>query len=730
MILNFCKICLKRVSIINLALLFVGETYACGWEPHHSPSRYPAFQFINTPLVRNYYEKETNWETIRYWYNYADGKIGMNEISDFINTATYADVKDRRDKNPFFRYLVEHNDTAAIRFLSESLDFSEALANYYQNVWEYRKPSESGLSEIVDRLSIPSENNPMFERYVFLDIRANAAMHRYDKVIELWNRYNKMIKNENLRERMLGYLGGAYYHTKNYVDAISIFSNNGDVNSLNWCLARLVGIDNMIRLFNENPNSDAVYYVLQDYMNYLWLLKLNQAQEFNFAFPGNPYRNGAYDVEGDLTRECRRLIAVADMAVADARVEYPAVWATAKAFALNLLNDGKASKKVISEALRLRGTVAMKNNLERIDFWIDFSNYTEDGGSDVARLAERYNTLFVKAKNQAAMAASVSYDEFFSYPEDIADYVFLADFMIPYAAIQYRNTSLYYRVLAMMSGVKAINSKQDYIAFEPAYRSTPELQWRGLSMMVEKLDNPDSLSDIDKAIFSSASINPNPYYDALGRVELSKGNYGEAIKYFDRLDRYWIGRQGYFVYLQTRYDERFVPFSRTHRGWESIDSVSFVDTENYRADYCRKLLALKQRYDNASENGKAVAGYEYAQALFLASAQGDLWAVSNNMWSFYEQVDSLSEMSVRVLVEACKFAADADVKARILYGIAAVKTNVDQPSYAWNRLDWSSFSDTQLNAYYELSKLYNKIEDPRIKGCDILKAYITEKRIR
>lgn len=120
MILNFCKICLKRVSIINLALLFVGETYACGWEPHHSPSRYPAFQFINTPLVRNYYEKETNWETIRYWYNYADGKIGMNEISDFINTATYADVKDRRDKNPFFRYLVEHNDTAAIGFLSES----------------------------------------------------------------------------------------------------------------------------------------------------------------------------------------------------------------------------------------------------------------------------------------------------------------------------------------------------------------------------------------------------------------------------------------------------------------------------------------------------------------------------------------------------------------------------------------------------------------------------------
>lgn len=269
----------------------------------------------------------------------------MNEISDFINTATYADVKDRRDKNPFFRYLVEHNDTAAIGFLSESLDFSEALANYYQNVWDYRKPSESGLSEIVDRLSIPSENNPMFERYVFLDIRANAAMHRYDKVIELWNRYNKMIKNENLRERMLGYLGGAYYHTKNYVDAISIFSNNGDVNSLNWCLARLVGIDNMIKLFNENPNSDAVYYVLQDYMNYLWLLKLNQAQEFSFAFPGNPYRNGAYDVEGDLTRECRRLIAVADMAVADARVEYPAVWATAKAFALNLLNDGKCVKK-------------------------------------------------------------------------------------------------------------------------------------------------------------------------------------------------------------------------------------------------------------------------------------------------------------------------------------------------------------------------------------------------
>ncbi len=732
MILNFCKPFLTAVAVISVSIFSAADADACGWEPIHSPSRYPAFLFVNTPAVKPV-DSNLNQETLDFWHNYTDGNVTMPEIEEFMNNATYSEVMSGKVDSPFFKYLVDKNDTAAISFLAESLRFNEARKSYAADSWEYHNPADSNLSEIVDGIKIPSAKNPMFERYVFLDVRANAALHRYDKVIELWNRYSGMIKNESLRERLLGYLGGAYYHTHKYVEAISIFSKNGDANSLNWCLARLVGSDNMLELFKEDPNSDAVYYVLQDYVNYLWLLKLNNVNEWNFAFPGNPYRNGDYDGDGDLTRECERLIGVADIALADSRVEYPAVWAAAKAFALNLLDKGADAKKVIKQAAALKATEAMKCNLSRVEFWIDFSNYRE--GEDSATLAERYNTLYVKAQSQAPIVANLGYNQFYSYPQDIADYVFLADFMVPYATLMYRDSGLYYRALAMMSGVKAMNSKQDYSAFEPSRLSTSDLQYNGMAMMVECLDNRDRLPAIDKAIFSSGAVDVNPFYDALGRIELSKGEYGKAAEYFDRLDPYWIGRQGYFAYLQTRYDKPSKPFQRVLRGWELIDSLSLIDTDNYRADYARKLQGLKLNYDAARGHEKAIAGYEYSAALFQASAQGDLWAISNNLWSTGMQVDSLSQRAVEVLLDSEKFADDVNVKARILFAIASIQSGDDAPSLIWMRggadkWNWTTFSSIQLNAYAELARIYNKIDDARIKSCDILSSYMTEKRAR
>ncbi|MBD5285012.1 MAG: hypothetical protein HDS29_01890 [Bacteroides sp.] len=730
MTLNFCKNFLTAFIAISLTVFSSVEADACGWEPTHSPSRYPAFMFVNTPQVTPI-DDNVNHETVDFWYDYVGKKVGMSYIRNFMANPGYAIAVGGKSDNPFINYLVEKKDTAAIRFLAESIRFNEARKSYVADSWEYNTPEESRLPEIVDEIRIPSASNPMFERYVFLDIRANAALHRYDKVIELWNRYNGMIKNESLRERMLGYLGGAYYHTHNYVEAISIFSKNGDANSLNWCLAQLVGTDNMTKLFNEDPNSDAVSYVLQDYMNYLWLLKLNKAQEYNFAFPGNPYRNGFYDVDGDLRRECEQLIRIADTAIADKRVEYPAVWATAKAFALNLLEDGAEAKKVITQAAGLKATEAMAQNLKRIDFWIDFSNYRE--GENSKMLAERYNSLYVNAKSQAPLVANLGYNQFYPYPQYIADYAFLADFIVPYATLMYRDSALYYRALAMMSGVMAMNPAQNYFAFEPSRLATSELHWNGLSAMVEALEHRDRLAPIDKAIFSSGDVDPNAYYDALGRIKLSEGDYDKAIGYFDKLDPYWIGRQGYFVYLQVRYDKPVVPFKRVLRSWLSIDSVSLIDTDNYRADYSRKLQRLKQQYDIADGKDRAIAGYDYAAALFQASAQGDLWAVSDNLWSVDQQVDSLSQRAIQVLQESAKFAEDANMKARIFYAIASIHSSNDAPSYVWARgatdkWDWNTFSPVQLHAYAELAKLYNNIDDARIRSCDILSSYITEKR--
>lgn len=712
------------MSVIGIVAFSADDARGCGWEPASSVSRYPAFQFVNTPAPQPKSD-ELNGETVDFWCDYTGGRVDRDDVSAFLSQATYAEVCAGKDNSPFFRYLEAEKDTAALNFLKQSLHFSEALDASRENSWDYDKNSSAELAEVVARISIPAKSNPMFERYVFLLVRADAAMHRYDDVIELWNKYNGEIKNQELKDRLLGYLGGAYYHTGKYVDAISIFAKNGDANSLNWCLSHLVGASNLLKLFDVDPNSDAVYYVLQDYMNYLWLLKLNQAEEYNFPFPGNPYRNGAYSAEGNLTGACNAIISMAEVAMDDQRVEYPEVWATAKAFAFNLCNNGAMAKKEIAAAARLKGTPEMDSNRRRISFWIDFSNYNEGDSSQSALLAKEYNTLYMKAKSQSSLAAYYS-----SYsPSEVADYAFLANFVVPYAELQYRDTPLYYRVLVMMDGVRAMNSGQDYRAFEPQQRYTYTLQTKGLQALACMLADRSGLSQLDKSIFSSAEINPNPIYDALGRVALSLGDYDEAIAYFDRVDVYWMGRQGFYAYLQARYDNEMKPFARSATNYVSEDSVELIGTVNYRADYCRRLRDLKADYENAPSSQKPQLGYDYAAALFQASAQGDLWAISNNMWSVGHLVDALSDRSASILEEVSRMKAPNDVKARIYYGIASVQTSADGLFYEIydyrNRWNWDRFSPARLRAYAELAKLYTKVDDRRITGCDVLRSYIS-----
>lgn len=725
--LNFWKNLLAAVSAISIVALSAHDVMGCGWEPSHSVSRYPAFQFVNTPAPQSKSD-ELNDETVDFWCDYAGGHVDRDEVSEFLSRATYAEVCAGKDRNPFMRYLEAKKDTAALNFLKQSLRFSEALTASRENSWDYDKNSSAELAEVVAGMRVPSQSNPMFERYVFLLVRANAAMHRYDNVIELWNKYNGEIKNQELKERLLGYLGGAYYHTGKYVEAISIFAKNGDANSLNWCLSHLVGASNLLKLFDADPNSDAVYYVLQDYMNYLWLLKLNQQEEYNFPLPGNPYRNGSYSAEGNLAGACNAIISMAEVAMADPRVEYPEVWATAKAFAFNLANNGVMAKKEIAAAARLKGTPEMDSNRRRISFWIDFSNYDEADSVGSRLLAKKYNTLYVKARSQSSLAAYYS-SSYAVSPSEVADYAFLANFMVPYAELQYRDSPLYYRALVMMDGVRAMNSGQDYWAFEPQQRYTDNLQAKGLRELARMLDDRSGLSQLDKSIFSSAEINPNPIYDALGRVALSRGDYDEAIAHFDRVDVYWMGRQGFYAYLQTRYGNETKPFARSATNYVSEDSLELISAVNYRADYCRRLRNLKAEYENAPSSRKPQLGYEYAAALFQASAQGDLWAISNNMWSVGHLVDALSDRSASVLEEVSRMKAPNDVKARIYYGIASIQTSADGSFYEMysyrNRWNWDSFSPTRLRAYAELAKLYNKVDDRRITGCDVLRSYIS-----
>ncbi len=719
---------MAAAAVSLLAIFNPSEPAACGWEPSYSASRYPAFLLTDTP-VSYPRDSDVSYETVAFWEEYVGNRVDYSDIRDFFNTATYTSVARRTDRNPFFLYLVKNNKTAAIRFLEKSIQFNEALAARTDESWDYRKPDDSRLGAIAAGITIPAKTSPLFGRYVFLAMRVNSALKRYDEVVSLWNRYSPSIPDGALKERMRGYLGGAYYYQKNYVDAISIFAENGDAASLNWCLSHLVGTDNLEKLFRHDPNSIAVQYVLQDYMNYLWLLRLNRAREFNFAMPGNPYRNSETEDDTDLASECRRFLPLADKAMADPKVSDPMMWATAKAFALNMMGNGDEAKSAIARAAGLKGTQAMKSNMERVRLWIDFSNLNESDTKESASVAERYNALYARAAGEAPVAANRPVD---FPPSYIANYTFLADFLVPYAAIIYRNTPRYARALAMMEGIRNMNMGETYSYFNPEKLPTASLPASAIAALLEMAADPAKLSPLDKAILSGAHLNMNPIYDSMGRIELSRGNYAKALDYFEKIDPFWISRQSYYPYLQIRYNAPSVPFKRRDSRDLDADSISNPESHNYRADLCRKLIYLKKTFQSTAGEAKAIAGYNYAAALFQASAQGDLWALSDNCWSTTTPSDSLSRLADRILAESVTYAENPTLKGQILFakaGIRAPKPDdnyLPQPFYLTSEghYQWNRPTKSQMEAYAELARLYPSIKDPQIKGCDVLKAYI------
>ena len=110
MILNFCK---KSAVAVSIMLVCGATASACGWEPEYSSSRFPAFQFVDTPGTRPLSD-DVNSETVDFWCGYTGNKVSYSDVRDFIANANARSVKG--DRTPLLKYLYSRKDTAALNF--------------------------------------------------------------------------------------------------------------------------------------------------------------------------------------------------------------------------------------------------------------------------------------------------------------------------------------------------------------------------------------------------------------------------------------------------------------------------------------------------------------------------------------------------------------------------------------------------------------------------------------
>lgn len=743
----------RILAAISLVVGFTLPASACGWTPEFSKSRYPAFQFIDTPDYSQGSEPDrVNDEVAEFWSDYLGHEIKYYTISGKLANLTTEIVRKRDTSNELIRRLVDRGDEEALEFLELEMEFQSVNAPWGSSDWSYNGTDEDIIEGLTDRIDagLASAPKALFGRYLFLDVRAKTALNDYKGVIELWDKYSKRLPEGKLKERIRGYLGGAYYHTGRYFDALDIFADNGEGTSLGWCLQKMAGIDNLKKLLKERPNSRATQYVLQDYANYLWMLWICTHGAYNTALPGDRYGqqdrltfgeytgddpelkklydNDAAQNRRDFDNACAALVKLADEALANSKVKEPMVWAEAKAFTLIITGKAADARTLLAKASTLEGTKAMRRNLSRLSLWADLATLDESDRAASADVAARYSSLYRLAKSQKPF--TVVYPDWEDTPiipaSEIAEYVFLHDALVPYFAKFYAGTPLAYRALAMLYGIGDRSER-------PEGTATAELPVGAIEQLVERLEGRIALNAVDQSILAQSAIDKNPFYDALGRASFVEGNYEQALAHFNRVSPYWSALQGFNAYLANRSLDKSVDFGRKQRSWEVMDSDSIVapvPVLNHRAILAQRIGQLDKAYRNASGADKARAGYELARNLFQISAQGDLWAATDNVNSITKLDDAVSRRAQSILDASLPVATDPNLKARILYGIASISPyDACWPEHERNSqriigYRWCDPTEVQLDAYRQLAKLYPSVSDPTVRSCDILRNYI------
>lgn len=659
---------LAALSVVAVCLASAPRAHACEEVDYSGYSSSP-FLVVQSLYADRWGNGNAYDETLDFWSGYVKGAVGRATIEEFFDDATLDSVAVSR--NGFMRYLKSRGDQAAIDYISRCLELSDVLADYRSCGWDYKKPSKAGFKKLladIDRATVTETFRP---RYEFLKIRIYGAMGDNKGVMKVWNQAGKGMKPSALRDRMEGYVGGVLYRQGRYVDALDYFYRTGDNASIAWCIDKLAGASNLKSLYEHNPNSLALRYIVQDFMNYLIATSdagrcYGKAKATDDDFTCDDYTIYSDDIRDltghpvyDASKQRGEMMKLFKRIVDEKKTDTPMMWATA----LGVLQamDGRVDEGLATMRLaaNMQGDLLMKDNLDNFILW---ALMLRSGKGDTGR-----DTEFIEAWKEAyasldRTATELTYDyskkglsrrnAYDSERSLRQKPIFFTEFFALEAATHYNNLGQPHRALALMAMLDVL---------PPALCGD-----RFMKQMREDLDQSLSLDDakrfadfikapaptadaIDACLHPYAARYVNLANDVIGTRLMRAMQFDEALTYLEKVDPRWIRTQAIYPYLRGGYyDPEYYNFRRncTSPG-EGMD----YDCCNNKAQYCSEMIEALDRFKALNGKDKAMKALEIAAMLHFASPMGDGWALTDYAWSIYDQESEFTDASRQWLLK-------------------------------------------------------------------------------
>ena len=369
---------MKSKAFINIILLFVlfptCKVYACGYSWYASSEYYTFRVYDATGLYNdNYYNfsyngrrlPELKSEAIRnceLWQKMTSANIPIEDIYKTVYKLTYKEIhhilsligkpnlRDTLMQNKFVEWLVQHKDVEIGEFLSLAKLCEET--RHRQNTGWYYWTQDDDVSVALATIANQAksyEGNRLKDRYALQAIRALFAVEEYDECINFWNDKQKSLQNGLLKEMIIPYIAGAYYHIGATERAMQMYAECGDIKSLFYCVGQYTIpdiIEQMELVYEYCPNSSAFPETIQ------------QIIRGSEAYYG-------YD------EKCLRLYNFALKVCAESKVADLAMWYYTAAYIANLKGDAQQASKLLTKAEKTQGSQFVKESIKVMRIYLD-----------------------------------------------------------------------------------------------------------------------------------------------------------------------------------------------------------------------------------------------------------------------------------------------------------------------------------------------------------------------
>jgi len=673
-----------------------------------------------------------------FWKSYFQNKVNPKTIKDalFNNEA--------KSLGYLIKYLQQHKDMDGSHYLILLQQIRKIDAG---NAWEY--PTKEQLANnnriwtniLNDASQHIASSKKLSNRYWLMAMRAAFYTNNKDQCQRLWDKNQSKFPTNDIRILAEGYLASYWYKNGEREKAREFYAKVGDLQSLRWCFRNDIGLKGIQKLYAETPNSVAFPYLIQDYVNSI----------DNDLHPVWGDGTGNDSIKQVVTAEMKDFRRFVDHVLKQDKVQNPALWKSATAYFAYLLGENKTAIDELKEAVQLRGTDRMKENIRVLRLMVesnasDYNNQLFD-----EYILKELRWLMAKAKSEP-LFADYSYKYYVrNHYTDVLQRIVLYNLTPGYLKAGRFNTGT---VLTGMANefinmcIRNNKRANKYLAdwTEGYYQNDHNdcyfalLDTADVKEVVSYqsfLSHPAKGNALEQYAASFCYNDMNYYNELIGTKYMRVEEFEKASEYLKKVSLTFVSAMNIAPYLHA---DSSYPMWYAWKCRKTLDKKRFVKvmlTTNPKLLFCNSMLALRQRLMLATDDKeKGNLNYELAKKYIQASNVGYCWGYLHYAWSvdstfgarnYKEQYIAHAKECLQQSIRQNQTTAN---KINCLFALASL---ADSP---WRTWAYDQQTDKDMPEYHEESsqaQLFAQLYTYRsttafinggLSKCDNLRSYI------